>query len=286
LLAAPFRSHDRPHDILLWKGPERPDALITASRPTAAAPTESLRQWRLAETVRDEWLAHALDTKPADRAATEAALTGIYARIGRPGPEFVWVDSPHAARPHLAGWPTLDDLYAVVKAPTVTGRRPLASDLAAALSRLRSALDERTERVRFDPTPPKRRKGEPWPKLAPVDALRYGVPFHEVARLGVREALGSKLTALHAPVRAALGPDRPVCWYGQLDAYWIAWHDLWSRMGLAAYLHADAAHLADWATLARSSGWWWPGEERCVVVERPSHLTPSRVTYRDGWSVG
>jgi hypothetical protein len=269
--------------------------LIAPSRPPAAPHSVdlSLRRWRDAVAIRDEWLGCALDTKPADRAAAEAALTGIYARVGRPRPEFVWVDSPRAALPLVAGLPTVDDLHALVMARTLTGRRPLASDLAASVSRLRSALDERTERVGFDPPPPKRDKGKPWPELPPEDGLRYGIPFREVVRVGVRTALGTVMTGLHAPARAALGPDRPVCWYGQLDAYWVAWHDVWRRLGVAAWLRADDAHFSDWATLARSCGWWWPDESRCVVVERPASMsvprawhgevTPVRTVYRDGF---
>ncbi|MFC0505179.1 DUF6745 domain-containing protein [Micromonospora costi] len=52
-----------------------------------------------------------------------------------------------------------------------------------------------------------------------------------------------------------------------------------------------------WAGLARSCGWWWPGEDVCVVVDRPAEmrtepvagtvhdqvrLRPGGVRYRDG----
>jgi hypothetical protein len=51
-------------------------------------------------------------------------------------------------------------------------------------------------------------------------------------------------------------------------------------------------------TLARSCGWWWPGEDVCVVVDRPElagteplpgtwheevRLRRGGVRYRDGW---
>ena len=50
--------------------------------------------------------------------------------------------------------------------------------------------------------------------------------------------------------------------------------------------------------LARSCGWWWPGEDVCVVVDRPElvrtepvpgtwheeiRLKRDGVRYRDGW---
>ena len=83
-------------------------------------------------------------------------------------------------------------------------------------------------------------------------------------------------------------------------------HRRWSLTGVSvapiARLPADdAEQLDDWATLARSCGWWWPDESVCVVVERPAVIDtepvpgdsyeqqrlrqggPSPVVYRDGW---
>jgi hypothetical protein len=74
------------------------------------------------------------------------------------------------------------------------------------------------------------------------------------------------------------------------------------RIGLARYPAAEAGQLADWAAVARSCGWWWPGEEVCVVVERPAVIRTEPVPgsrhgevrlrrdgpsvgYRDGWRV-
>ena len=82
----------------------------------------------------------------------------------------------------------------------------------------------------------------------------------------------------------------------QQDAYWIAHYDVLRRLGLAQYAPPQAARLDDWATLARAAGWWWPGEDVCVVVERPVRIdtvplpddappaaAPAVVAYRDGW---
>jgi hypothetical protein len=89
-----------------------------------------------------------------------------------------------------------------------------------------------------------------------------------------------------------------VCWYGQQDASWVAYYDTLHRLGLARYGPDEAEHLDAWADLARSCGWWWPGEDVCVVVERPQavrtepvpgavhdqiRLQPRGVRYRDGW---
>lgn len=105
------------------------------------------------------------------------------------------------------------------------------------------------------------------------------------------------------PVQSALAApgSLPVAWYGQQEAHWIAYYDALRRLGLARYGPADNDHLDEWATLARSCGWWWPGEDLCVVVERPAvvrtepiaggwhdevRLSRGRrpaVEYRDGW---
>ena len=77
----------------------------------------------------------------------------------------------------------------------------------------------------------------------------------------------------------------PVCWYGQHEAGWIAYHDVLERLDLARYEGEAAGHLDDWATLTRSCGWWWPGEQVCVVVERPESVHRGQVRYRDGFTV-
>ncbi len=90
-----------------------------------------------------------------------------------------------------------------------------------------------------------------------------------------------------------------MCWYGQQDAAWVAYYDALHRLGLARYRPDDLDHLGNWAALARSCGWWWPGEGLCVVVDRPelartepdsrergtmrSGSDPDGIGYRDGW---
>jgi hypothetical protein len=44
--------------------------------------------------LRDEWLGVGLSTLPADRAAAEQAVSGLYQLTGRPPPRFRWFASP------------------------------------------------------------------------------------------------------------------------------------------------------------------------------------------------
>jgi hypothetical protein len=261
----------------------------------------SLRLWQEAVDIRQEWLGHALRTDPADRPTAERALSRIYARIGRPVPRFHWVDSPHAALPYLDGLPTIDDLYQVIRRPGSVSP-PLASDLAMAASGLRGALSASVDRgdPELAPARPPKSK-EPWPKLPPRDALAAGTPLNVVLHRSVHGALHrSVATGFRQPIHAALAPggSLPVCWYGQHDVPWIGYYDMLRRVGLARYQPGPLAQFADWADLARSCGWWWPGERVCVLTERPEtlrtepipgawhdevRLRPGGVAYRDGW---
>jgi uncharacterized protein DUF6745 len=204
--------------------------------------------------------------------------------------------------PHLTGLPTHDTLQRWVR----TGRAgipPVALDIAADLSQLRAAMDAAYDGPPAERPAAKRTKGEPWPRLRPAEAVDAGIPFQELLRQGVREALFDSLAGVYLPQRAALGgtANLPVGWYGNQDAAWIAYFDVIRRLGLARFPHGRV--FDRWVTLARSAGWWWPAEDRCVLVERPVVLRTEPVPggrhdevrlcaadgkpgvrYRDGWS--
>jgi hypothetical protein len=165
-------------------------------------------------------------------------------------------------------------------------------------------LDGSIATASFDRPPPKRKPQEPWPVLPPGEAIDLAIPFLEILRQGVRAALYKSLAhGVYLPVRAALGEGQPlpVSWYGQQEAHWIAYYDTCAQLGLARYTPADDHHLDDWATLARSCGWWWPGEDTCVVADRPTSVHIGQIPgtwhgevrlhrdngpaieFRDGW---
>lgn len=246
---------------------------------TAPAPAPALLD--TAADIRREWLRHGLSTQPSDRAAAEDAISALYARQHRPRPKFVWVRSPHQALPFLDGLPGHDELARWIAARTPIGRPPLMSDMAAGLSRLRSALDTAADDPRLGSLSSRVRKDKkPWPRWPGPGT--EAMPLREILYQSVRDSLQRSL-AYHLPVRAALGPDLPSAWYGQQEAHWIALYDLFRRTGLARYPAADEAHFDDWAVLARSTGWWWPGESACVAVERPCAIitAPVKAGIRD-----
>jgi hypothetical protein len=237
--------------------------------------------WEQAVDVLDEWRNYATACGPSDETAAENAISKVYESLGRARPQFVWVRSPREAQPLVAHLPTLRDLYRWVTAPP-SNRPPLASDLATALARLRGRLDEQIAAPRFDPKPPKRDKEQLWKRLPAEEALSLGISFVDVVRHYVREALFTELAhGFYLPAKRMLGDPSPVCWYGQQEAHWLAYYEVWRRLGMAKYREIEDEELDTWQQIARSAGWFWPDETRCVISRRP--VTP--MVFADGWRV-
>ncbi|WP_308402991.1 DUF6745 domain-containing protein [Streptomyces sp. BV286] len=226
-----------------------------------------------ARLLAQEWLTHGLSTRPADRPRAEAAVTALYRLIGSPAPEFVWVRSPWAALSIV-----LDDPLSfppVRMAGDSMPRRPddwpVAARLASQVMHLRRRMDHRTGR-----------RSAWWGRRTPMavrteDALASGVPVSGVVEGVVHDALHATLhDCVRAPLRAEFLPTTGgtdgVTWYGQHDAHWIAHYDVHERVGLTVHRPADRSHLDHWAELARSTGWWWPGEGVCVMAERTTEV--------------
>ncbi|WP_202918878.1 DUF6745 domain-containing protein [Saccharothrix deserti] len=248
--------------------------------PPRAVPIDAERWWR-AVALRDEWQSHALATGPSDRAAAEAAISALYRLAGRPPPEFTWVDSPRAA------------LRLVPPGPIRHPGRDPSDDVANAIADRWSALRWRLDRL----LPPR-----PWVPLAPenaLDELRAGRSLATVAETHLLAPLLSLVRDRVAGfVRAELGDSVGLCWYGQHEVDWIARFQVHRLLGGLSSTSADSAELELWAVLARSCGWWWPQEGRCVVSERPvevhleagdeprlHHGSGPAVVYRDGFAL-
>ncbi|MFG2028063.1 DUF6745 domain-containing protein [Streptomyces sp. NPDC048825] len=228
-----------------------------------------------------DWLKYGLSTLPADRPRAEAAVTGLYRLIGEPPPEFVWVPSPAAARKVM-----LDhyDSFRPVRldsaaAPVRGSDWPLAARLATLASELRERMDDRIGQRSSSLIT--RIWGMPGTgsvrTMAPEEALAAGIPVRRVVEALVYDALTETLRdSVCAPVRTELLPaavDSPgLAWYGQHDAAWVAHYDVMARVGLTTYLGGDQDQLGLWVDLARSTGWWWPGEGMCVMAERPTEI--------------
>jgi hypothetical protein len=257
--------------------------------PRDASPVDKIR---LAVTLRNEWLAVGLSTEPASRPAAEAAVCRLYEMAGAPPPAFEWVASPLAAlravQANRSRYHAVQPLRQLVG--RCVGQWPVAARLASLESSLRSRLDARV-----------RRAAVAWPgwgagtgtlsMYGPEDAVLSGISDRSVVVVTAGQSLrGTLAGALVAPLRAALaqavgkdaGQDQldpaggVIAFRGQHDAAWVGYYDIRRRAGFGGYASADLGELDVWAALARSAGWWWPGEGLCVMAERPAtvHTEP------------
>ena len=238
------------------------DPRRTGPRDTSPVGTSrALEILRHAAAVRDDWLSAGLSVLPADRTTAEAAVTELYQLIAEPKPSFEWIPSPAAVLAADPGRALGPVRFRSASAPPTRRDWPVAARLASLLSRLRQRLDARIGR----------RTSRLWPDHSAVIA-RSSAP--EDALMPGASIAGALHVAVHDSLRAALArmaADSPgLAWYGQHDAYWVAHYDVWRRTGLVTYRSQDDDELDLFAALARSAGWWWPGEGRCVMTSRPS----------------
>jgi hypothetical protein len=238
-------------------------------------PVPVLESWQRATEIRAEWRAAGLSTARADRATAETAIGELYRLVGWRPPRFTWVKSPSQA---VAALPADLPPLRIRHDELVNESSPwyVAHRLATLVDDLREALDRRTGR------PGRAATGgfgwRTWETRPPLDALAAGADLETLLDVGIRDSLGRSIRdAIRAPLRAALGGAPPgLCWYGQHDAYWVAHYDVRRRLRTATFGPDEDRQLDAWAALARSCGWWWPGDGWCVVTERTSavHLEP------------
>jgi hypothetical protein len=247
------------------------------------------RLW-MAIAVRDDWLRVGLSTQPADTATAEAVVTELYHLLGRRRPHFEWVPSPAAALLTTDGQQGFRPGRLRGASAPATGRDwPAAARLASMWSDLQDRLGDRIGAAIL-----RAQRVAAW-------ADTWGTPFGQRLEDTVHGPLrGTLRDAICDPLRAALpGVERGalgLTWYGQHDAWWIGIFEAWRQAGLVRYGWADAGLLERWGALARSTGWWWPGEDRCVMAGRPVVLhtepvpdgTPGllRLHREDGPAIG
>ena len=246
----------------------------------------SVEKVRLAVALRNEWLAFGLSTESADRLAGEAAVCRLYDMAGAPPPAFEWVPSPlaalHAVRAARSRYPVIETRHLLSGQPR--REMPVAARLASLGTGLRSRLDARIRRAAVAWPPSREDNAGTVSMYPPEDAVLSGISDRFIVVVTAGQSLRGTLTdAVAAPLRAALAraigkaadDDRlrteggVIAFRGQHDASWIGYYDIRRRAGFGGYASADLSELDAWAALARSAGWWWPGEGLCVMAERP-----------------
>lgn len=199
-------------------------------------------------------------------------------------PAFEWVPSPlaalHAVQAARSGYPVIETRCLRTGQPW--REMPVAARLASLETSLRSRLDARIGRAAVA-----------WPSspgtgtvsmYRPEDAVLSGISDRSIVVVTVGQSLRGTLTdAVAVPLRAALAraigkaadddqlkaAGGVIAFRGQHDASWVGYYDTRRRAGFGGYASADLSELGVWAALARSAGWWWPGEGLCVMAERP-----------------
>ncbi|EGD56672.1 hypothetical protein SCNU_03937 [Gordonia neofelifaecis NRRL B-59395] len=230
---------------------------------------------RSSEQLRGDWLQSALSTAPADVAAAESAITDLYRLVGRGRPEFVWAPSPGAAVDVVA------DLGLVGADPLKSSERARVPALVAELiTGSHKGMKARIRRrASYDPFP-KQTPYHPFdPYFLPADSVPAESDVFTVLRSAVWDSMRTTLLdGVVAPIRRMRPPPTGVItWYGQHEAYRIAYFDIVRRLGLVRYADADDSLLDLQIALARVCGWWWAFDDVCVVSHRPValHLEPA-----------
>ena len=88
---------------------------------------------------------------------------------------------------------------------------------------------------------------------------------------------GSLGDSLRGSLRGSLGDSLgdvvgnlwSLAWWGQHDAFWIAYYLFPEQQQLVTYDPKRSEQLGLWATISRSTGWWFPYDRVVVCTDRP-----------------
>lgn len=270
-------------------------------------------QWEHLRAVRDEHIAASRCTDPADRPAAQAAISRQYELAGHELPQFIWCESPAAAR--LVIW--LLSASAGPWLPAGPGRLLTRLLSSARATSLVYQVEESCQRS-LDGSLGRQLLGAlralfGAPVAGPLewrlaDALQdlLQEPFPDVLRGPLGDSVRRSLPGPGWPWSVGPRPSGDV----SLDTLWdhrggqhetsIVLYEVPRRLGIVSYRERDNEWLDLSCTLARSCGWWWPYQHVCIVAERPAMVrteTPGgawvqlhcpdgpAVLFRDGWSV-
>lgn len=241
--------------------------------------------------VRDDWLAVAYTTGPADRPEAERGVREAYLAAGlAPPSRLLWFDSPFEGA--VAAW--------LLNVVNDTRWDAVEVELWKSDAAEQALPDEHADHVRVHV------------RNAVWDLAEYHV--HSPIALEVCGSAGFRslppplVDRIWAEICAQSDPDvflypiRPDLWYGcwadyltpggqHIDAGYLAAHDAHSRLGAGGW-----GRFAGLARVARNAGWWWALRDAAILTERPVHLDLDErgrlhnaggpaATYPDGFAV-
>ncbi len=236
-------------------------------------------QEAMAAAVEDQWLAAAVATAPADRAAAEAGVREAYRLAAAPPPErMFWFGSPRAGAAAVA-------LLSGAPEPG-PGAPAWFAEAHAELRRqgwtpAETAGPSLRRRVRTEPWAAARQAAvehlgaDGWAQLGAAAGRRSWVLVMDLVAGRLRLRLGEDLTAgfppdagrsLRVPVLDAI--------YGQHDGPWLGTFEAADRLCPQAGLMTGLTGLAQ---VARHGGWWWAHQRFAVLTARPTRLTRDNV---------
>jgi hypothetical protein len=201
-------------------------------------------QRRYIDLYREEYFRIGSSTEPADRPRAEAAITALYAAIGKPPPSFEWGPSPR--------W----------------GSKRAENLVTFSLHSLWDSL---------------------W------DSIRFSI-LHSLNDSILESLRSVDWETLQYALRRSPGTTKDSIFYalsGSGDGFWISHYIYMIYVLMVPSLETELARLRLHDEVARSCGWWWPGDEMCICTDRPeifdlSNETPYqflRLRYRDGFEV-
>ncbi|KHD76998.1 hypothetical protein MB27_14275 [Actinoplanes utahensis] len=229
--------------------------------------------------MEDQWLAAAVQTGSAVRAAAEAGVRESYRLAGLQPPEHVyWFGSPRAGAAAVAL------LTSGVSADTEVP--DWVADVRAEL-RLQGWAPGATaggsvrRQVRTEPWAAARKASvealgaDGWAQLSAAAGRRSWALVMDLIAGRLRSRLGEDLvTGLSGDLGPAVRRPLLDAIYGQHDGTWLSTFEAAGRLVPEAGLMDGLTGLAE---VARHSGWWWANERVAVLTERPALLERDNV---------
>jgi hypothetical protein len=201
-------------------------------------------QKALLPSFRSEWFRWGTCTMRADRQKAEDAILAMRSEIGVvTKPIFIWCESPATS---------LLALHVLKSKPRVSLGDSLRDSLEDSL----------------------------WAPLEDSLWDSLGVSLRDSLRVSLRDSLRDSLrVSLRASLGDSLRASLEDSWWGQHEAYWVAFY-LFCRDIVGVKFDEKRSHQLDmWRNIAQSCGWWWCFENYVIISERP---TVCKMTEQEG----
>lgn len=216
----------------------------------------SAEQVAMMIAVCEEWLAHGLSARPADRPAAEAELAKAYRAVGaKPPNTILWLRSP------LEGLIAANILYGCRVTSHVDHR--MSSARGAVMAEIEDSIQKNVwfaiKKLAFEPV-----------SSQVTDRVRDLVSQTMWAREWHEKAMPLVVDQLRQAGLPHDNSGHPIVGYisnfGQHDAQWLSYYDVAGRLGV------DTSPLESTMAIAKSCGWWWPFDQCAILCERPTVL--------------